>query len=59
MKVIEKEKYDGKPKIKNLKELKANGYKSKSIKDELSDNLSELIKSGKPSFQIYMVMKTQ
>ena len=39
-----------KPKIKNLKELKANGYKSKSIKDELSDNLSELIKSGKPSF---------
>jgi magnesium chelatase subunit I len=39
-----------KPKIKNLKELKASGYKSKSIKDELSDNLSELIKSGKPSF---------
>jgi len=39
-----------KPKIKNLKELKATGYKSKSIKDELSDNLSELIKSGKPSF---------
>jgi len=39
-----------KPKIKNLKELKASGYKSKSIKDELSDNLSEIIKSGKPSF---------
>ena len=39
-----------KPKIKNLKELKATGHKSKSIKDELSDNLSELIKSGKPSF---------
>jgi len=39
-----------KPKIKNLKELKASGYKSKSIKVELSDNLSELIKSGKPSF---------
>jgi magnesium chelatase subunit I len=39
-----------KPKIKNLKELKASRYKSKSIKDELSDNLSELIKSGKPSF---------
>ena len=36
--------------IKNLKELKATGYKSKSIKDELSDNLTELIKSGKPSF---------
>ena len=39
-----------KPKINNLKELKATGYKSKSIKDELSDNLTELIKSGKPSF---------
>ena len=34
-----------KPKIKNLKELKATGYKSKSIKDELSDNLSEKQKS--------------
>ena len=32
-----------KPNIKNLKELKANGYESKSIKNELSDNLSELI----------------
>ncbi len=39
-----------KPNIKNLKELVSSGYKSKSIKDELSDNLSEMIKSGKPSF---------
>ena len=39
-----------KPKFKNLKELKDSGYKSKSIKDELSENLSILIKSGKPSF---------
>ena len=39
-----------KPKFKNLKELKDSGYKTKSIKDELSENLSILIKSGKPSF---------
>ena len=39
-----------KPKIKNIKALKAAGYKPKSIKDELRDNLSKLIKSGKPSF---------
>ena len=39
-----------KPKIKNIKALKASGYKPKSIKDELRDNLSKLIKSGKPSF---------
>ena len=39
-----------KPKINYLKELKASGYKSKSIKDELKDNLSDLIKSGKPTF---------
>ena len=43
-----------KPKINNLKELKASGYKAKSIKDELSENLSDLIKSGKTSFpEIY------
>ncbi len=39
-----------KPKIKTIKALKASGYKPKSIKDELRDNLSKLIKSGKPSF---------
>ena len=27
-----------KPKFKNLKELKDSGYKTKSIKDELSEN---------------------
>ena len=39
-----------KPNIKNLEELVLSGYKSKSIKDELSDNLSKLIKTGKPTF---------
>ena len=39
-----------KPTINNLKELKASGYSTLSIKDELSKNLSELIKSGKPTF---------
>ncbi|MEE2605184.1 MAG: AAA family ATPase [Bacteroidota bacterium] len=39
-----------KPNIKNLEELASSGYKSKSIKEELSDNLSKLIKSGKPTF---------
>ena len=39
-----------KPNIKNLEELVLSGYKSKSIKQELSDNLSKLIKSGKPTF---------
>jgi magnesium chelatase subunit I len=39
-----------KPEINNLKELKASGYKAKSIKDELSENLSDLIRSGKTSF---------
>ena len=39
-----------KPNIKNLEELVLSGYKSKSIKEELSDNLSKLIKSGKPTF---------
>lgn len=36
--------------IKTLGELKASGYKSKSIKDELRSNLREKIKSGKPTF---------
>ena len=37
--------------IKTLGELKQSGYISKSIKDELRDNLREKIKSGKPVFE--------
>ena len=37
--------------IKTLGELKATGYQSKSIKDELRNNLREKIKSGKPVFE--------
>jgi magnesium chelatase subunit I len=37
--------------IKTLGELKASGYISKSIKDELRSNLREKIKSGKPTFE--------
>jgi magnesium chelatase subunit I len=37
--------------IKNLGELKATGYQSKSIKDELRNNLREKIKTGKPAFE--------
>jgi magnesium chelatase subunit I len=37
--------------IKTLGELKASGYISKSIKDELRTNLREKIKSGKPTFE--------
>ena len=37
--------------INTLGQLKAAGYKSKSIKDELRDNLREKIKSGKPVFE--------
>ncbi len=37
--------------IKTLGALVAFGYKSKSIKDELRDNLREKIKSGKPVFE--------
>ncbi len=37
--------------IKTLGELKASGYISKSIKDELRANLREKIKSGKPTFE--------
>jgi magnesium chelatase subunit I len=36
--------------IKTLGELKASGYKSKNIKDELRHNLREKIKSGQPTF---------
>ena len=39
-----------KPVYSTIKELKKINYKSKSIKDELSDNLSNLLKNGKPSF---------
>ena len=37
--------------IRTLGELKASGYKSQSIKDELRNNLREKIKSGKPVFE--------
>ena len=37
--------------IKTLGELKAKGYQSKSIKDELRNNLREKIKTGKPVFE--------
>jgi magnesium chelatase subunit I len=37
--------------INTLGELKAAGYQSKSIKDELRNNLREKIKSGKPVFE--------
>ncbi len=37
--------------IHTLAELKASGYASKSIKDELRDNLRAKIKSGKPVFE--------
>jgi magnesium chelatase subunit I len=37
--------------INTLGELKAAGYKSKSIKDELRNNLRDRIKSGKPAFE--------
>lgn len=37
--------------IKTLGQLKAAGYKTTSIKDELRNNLREKIKSGKPVFE--------
>ena len=37
--------------ITTLGQLKASGYKSKSIKDELRDNLITNIKAGKNSFE--------
>lgn len=37
--------------INTLGELKATGYKSKSIKDELRDNLREKIKTGQTAFE--------
>ena len=37
--------------LKTLGELKQSGYQSKSIKDELRDNLRTKIKSGKPVFE--------
>ncbi len=39
------------PDIKTLGELKASGYKSKSIKEELRNNLIEHLKSDKPAFE--------
>jgi len=50
--IIKKEKYKmKKPTVKTLKELKLTDYESISIKDELSNNLSKILKSGKPSFE--------
>ena len=40
-----------KEKIKTLADLKKSGYKSKSIKDELRENLREKIKKGEESFE--------
>lgn len=40
-----------KEKIKNLGDLKKAGYESKSIKDELRDNLIEKIKKGEKAFE--------
>jgi magnesium chelatase subunit I len=37
--------------IHTLGELKKSGYQSKSIKDELRNNLRDKIKSGKPTFE--------
>ena len=37
--------------ITTLGELKATGYQSKSIKDELRNNLREKLKTGKPVFE--------
>ncbi len=37
--------------IKTLGELKQAGYQTKSIKDELRNNLRDKIKSGKPTFE--------
>ena len=40
-----------KEKIKTLADLKKSGYESKSIKDELRENLREKIKKGEESFE--------
>lgn len=39
------------PSIKTIGELKKSGYKFKSIKDELRDNLVALLKTNKPIFE--------
>lgn len=41
----------GKPDIKTLGDLRAAGYQSKGIKEELRLNLLERIRSGKPAFE--------
>jgi len=38
-------------KIKTLGDLKKQGYQSKSIKDELRDNLIQKMKEGIPAFE--------
>ena len=40
-----------KNKVQTFGELKASGYKSRSIKEELRQNLIEKIKGGKPAFE--------
>lgn len=37
--------------VKTLAELKATGYQSKNIKDEIRDNLIEKLKTGEPVFE--------
>ena len=37
--------------IKTLGELKASGYRTKSVKEELRSNLMEALKSGKQAFE--------
>ncbi|SNR73562.1 magnesium chelatase subunit I [Lutibacter agarilyticus] len=52
MKIIEKKELDNMyTTIKTIKELKATGYTSKSIKDELRANLIENLKNNKISFK--------
>ena len=50
MKITEKNELDNMSTINTLKELKASGYVSKSIKSELRENLIKNIANGIPSF---------
>lgn len=43
--------------IKNLGELKASGYASKSIKDELRDNLIKHMQAGTTVLKAFTVLK--
>jgi magnesium chelatase subunit I len=46
-------------KIHTLGELKATGYKSKSVKQELRDNLIQKLKTGETILRVSRVMKTR